>query len=82
MPHQRNPHPFDRLCHSRVLTKTQEMELLQYRDGLNPAQIGRDIDHLQRRLAALAAEKTRVLETAAALKLPDTNAGVELRDAG
>src|SRR6201987_2386487 len=43
--------PLDRLLAAGVLSPAQESELLAYRDGLNPAAIGRQIADLQKRLS-------------------------------
>lgn len=44
-----------------MLAPAQAAELLAYRDGLNAAQIGSDIAHLQGLLLKLAKDKTEQL---------------------
>ena len=53
--------PLDRLLRAKVLSTTQECELLAYRDRLDPLDIARRIGDLQTRLIVLAREKTEQL---------------------
>ena|SRR2546429_2015825 len=72
--------PLDRLLAARVLSPTQESELLAYREGLNPAAIARQIADLQNRLLALAKEKTEQLYLAAIpTALPDIAKGIRIK---
>jgi len=50
--------PLQRLLAADVLSPAQQADLIAYRDGLNPAQIGRQIADLQNRLLILAKDKT------------------------
>ncbi len=49
--------PLQRLLAADVLSPAQQADLIAYRDGLNPAQIGRQIADLQNRLLILARTK-------------------------
>lgn len=69
--------PLDRLIRSGVLSKEQIAELRAYRDTLNPAQLGRDIDRIQQQLTGMAAAKTRRLEAIEAAKKPDPTTGIK-----
>ncbi|HTY32148.1 DDE-type integrase/transposase/recombinase, partial [Mycobacterium sp.] len=53
--------PLERLLAAGVLSPAQQADLIAYRDGLNPAKIGRQIADLQNRLLTLAKEKTEQL---------------------
>lgn len=73
--------PLDRLLASRVLSPTQESDLLAYRDSLNPAAIGRQIADLQANLLRLAKDKTEQLYLAAIpTALPDVKAGIRIKN--
>jgi len=72
--------PLARLLRAGVLSRTQERELLEYRDSLNPAHLERQIQQLSARLARLAAAPTDELRRN--LKQPGPPAvttGVKLR---
>lgn len=49
--------PLDRLLAAGVLSSAQQSELTGYRDGLNPAQIAREIFDLHNSLLAMATDK-------------------------
>ena len=58
----------------------QQAELIAYRDGLNPAQIGRSIGDLQNRLLLLAKDKTEQLYLASfPSALPDVRKGIRIK---
>ena len=72
--------PFDRLCNAGVLSPAQTAQLSTYREGLNPAKIGRQIADLQNRLLVLAKEKTEQLYLATIpSQLPDVRKGVRVK---
>lgn len=73
--------PFARLLDAGVLSPVQERELRDYRDALNPAELGRRIQSLQDRLAAIAKRPTLDLEASLVTPPPDTSRGVKLRPA-
>ena len=64
-----------------MLSPVQERELRDYRDALNPAELGRRIQSLQDRLAAIAKRPTLDLEASLVTPPPDTSRGVKLRPA-
>lgn len=71
--------PLDRLLDADVLSPTQQAELIAYRDGLNPAQIGRAIGDLQNRLLLLAKDKTEQLYLASfPSALPEVRKGIRI----
>ena len=68
--------PLERLLTANVLAPAQAAELVAYRDGLNPAQIARDIAHHQAVLLKLAKDKTEQLYLATIPSaLPDVRKG-------
>ena len=72
--------PLDRLIAAGTLGKTQERDLLAYRDSLNPAAIAREIADLQAVLIKLAAEKTDQLYLASfPTALPDLCRGIRIK---
>lgn len=72
--------PLDRLLAARVLSPAQEAELIAYREGLNPARIGREIAELQTRLLLLAKDKTEQLYLATIpAALPDIHKGIRIK---
>ncbi|MGH3926233.1 MAG: DDE-type integrase/transposase/recombinase, partial [Pseudonocardiaceae bacterium] len=69
--------PLDRLLEARVLSPAQADELVTYRESLNPASIGREIDDLQAVLLKLAKDKTEQLYLASfPTALPDLRSGI------
>jgi len=73
--------PADRLLAAGVLSPAQEAGLRARRDGLNPAEIARDIQTLQDRLTGLARNTTLDLQTVITTPQPDTSQSVKLRPA-
>lgn len=72
--------PLDRLLAAKVLAKTQEAELLAYRDSLNPAAIARKIADHQTRLLVLAKDKTEQLYLATfPSALPNIRKGIRIK---
>ena len=72
--------PLERLLAARVLSPAQQADLIAYRDGLNPARIGREIADLQNRLLMLAKEKTEQLYLATLpTALPDIRKGIRIK---
>ncbi|WP_016881501.1 MULTISPECIES: integrase catalytic domain-containing protein [unclassified Rhodococcus (in: high G+C Gram-positive bacteria)] len=72
--------PLDRLLAARVLTSTQQVELVAYRDSLNPAAIGRQIADLQAVLLKLAKDKTEQLYLdSIPTALPDVRKGIRIK---
>jgi hypothetical protein len=72
--------PLQRLLAAGVLSAAQQAELIAHRDGLNPAQIGRDIADLQNRLLLLAKEKTEQLYLSSfPSALPDIRKGIRTK---
>lgn len=72
--------PLDRLLAAGVLSPAQEADLLAYRDSLNPARIGRQIQDLQKVLLKLAKDKTDQLYLAAVpTQLPDVRRGIRVQ---
>lgn len=70
--------PYQRLLQAGVLSPAQQAELAQYKDTLSPVAIADQIDAIQARLIALAAQKTRELERQALRDLPDPR-GIKIR---
>ena len=69
--------PLQRLLAADVLSAAQQADLVAYRDGLNPAKIGREIADLQNRLLLLAKEKTEQLYLSSLpTALPDIRKGI------
>ena len=69
--------PLDRLLAADTLSPAQQAELIAYRDGLNPAEIGRRIADLHNRLLLLAKEKTEQLcLSSLPTALPDIRKGI------
>jgi len=74
--------PLQRLLAAGVLSPAQQVELIAYRDSLNPAKIGREIANLQTRLLGLAKEKTEQLYLASIpTALPDVRKGIRTQPA-
>jgi Integrase core domain len=72
--------PLQRLLAAKVLSPAQQADLIAYRDGLNPAKIGREIADLQNRLLALAKEKTEQLYLSTIPSaLPDIRKGIRTK---
>ena len=72
--------PLDRLLAAKVLAPSQEAELLDYRDSLNPAAIAREIADLQTRMLVLAKDKTEQLYLASfPSALPDIRKGIRIK---
>lgn len=72
--------PLDRLLAAKVLSPAQTIELIAYRDTLNPAKIAREIADLQARLLLLAKEKTEQLYLASLpADAPDITKGVRVK---
>jgi transposase InsO family protein len=72
--------PLQRLLAAGVLSPAQQADLIAYRDGLNPAKIGREIADLQNRLLILAKEKTEQLYLASIpTALPDIRKGIRTK---
>lgn len=72
--------PLDRLLAARVLTSAQQVELVAYRDSLNPAAIGRRIADLQAVLLELAKDKTEQLYLdSIPTALPDVRKGIRIK---
>jgi len=72
--------PLDRLLSAKVLSPTQEADLLAYRASLNPAAIGREIADLQAVLLKLAKHKTEQLYLASIpTALPDIRRGIRIK---
>jgi hypothetical protein len=71
--------PLDRLLGVNVLAPTQTLDLIAYRDSLNPAAIGRQIADLQTVLLKLAKDKTEQLYLASfPTALPDVRKGIRI----
>jgi Integrase core domain len=69
--------PLQRLLAADVLSPAQQADLIAYRGGLNPAQIGRQIADLQNRLLILAKDKTEQLYLSSIpTALPDIRKGI------
>ncbi|MFC9769360.1 hypothetical protein [Rhodococcus jostii] len=63
-----------------MLTSTQQVELVAYRDSLNPAAIGRQIADLQAVLLKLAEDKTEQLYLdSIPTALPDVRKGIRIK---
>jgi transposase InsO family protein len=73
--------PIDRLLAAGVLSASQQAELRQRRDCLNPAELARRIQSLQDRLTGLARDTTLNLQAALEKPVPDTDQGIRLRHA-
>ena len=72
--------PLERLLAAKVLSPTQEAELVAYRDRLNPAKLAREIADLQTRLLVLAKAKTEQLYLASLpTALPDVRKGIRIK---
>ena len=72
--------PLQRLLAAGVLSAAQQADLIAYRDGLNPAKIGREIADLQKRLLLLAKEKTEQLYLSSLpIALPDIRKGIRTK---
>src|ERR1700739_2225392 len=72
--------PLERLLGAGTLSPAQQAELVDYRDSLNPAKIGRQIAALQNRLLLLAKEKTEQLSLASIpTALPDIRKGIRTK---
>ena len=72
--------PLDRLLDAKVLSPTQEADLLAYRASLNPAAIAREIADLQAVLLKLAKHKTEQLYLAGIpTALPDIRGGIRIK---
>jgi transposase InsO family protein len=72
--------PLERLLAAGVLSAAQQADLIAYRDGLNPAKIGREIADLQNRLLLLAREKTEQLYLSnLPIALPDIRKGIRTK---
>lgn len=72
--------PLERLLAAGVLSPAQQADLIAYRDGLNPAKIGREIADLQNRLLILAKEKTEQLYLSTIPSaLPDIHKGIRTK---
>ena len=72
--------PLERLLAAKVLSPTQEAELIAYRDSLNPAAIARQIADLQALLLKLAKDKTEQFYLASIpSELPDVRKGVRVK---
>lgn len=72
--------PLQRLLAAKVLSATQESELVAYRDHLNPADLGRRIADLQARLLVLAKDKTDQLYLASfPSALPNVRRGIRVQ---
>ena len=72
--------PLDRLLAAQVLSPAQEVDLVAYRDGLNPAAIARQIADLQTVLLTLAKDKTEQLYLASfPTALPDIRKGIRIK---
>jgi transposase InsO family protein len=72
--------PLERLLAAGVLSPAQQADLIAYRDGLNPAKIGREIADLQNRLLTLAKEKTEQLYLSTIPSaLPDIRKGIRTK---
>lgn len=74
--------PLDRLLGAGVLAPAQAVELVAYRDNLNPAAIGREIADLQGVLLKLAKDKTEQLYLSTfPSALPDVRSGIRINNA-
>lgn len=73
--------PIDRLLAAGVLSPTQQAELRQRRDRLNPAELARRIQSIQDRLTGLARDTALNMQAALEEPMPDTGRGVRLRHA-
>ena len=72
--------PLQRLLAAGTLNPAQQAELVDYRDSLNPAKIGRQIADLQAVLLRLAKDKTEQLYLASIpCALPDVHKGIRTR---
>jgi hypothetical protein len=72
--------PLQRLLAAKILSATQENELLAYRDHLNPADLARRIVDLQARLLVLAKDKTEQLYLASfPSALPNLRRGIHVQ---
>jgi transposase InsO family protein len=72
--------PLDRLLAANVLAPSQTIELVAYRDSLNPAAVGRQIADLQAVLLKLAKDKTEQLYLASIpTALPDVRKGIRIK---
>jgi hypothetical protein len=72
--------PLDRLLAAGVLAPRQIIELMAYRESLNPAAIGREIADLQAVLLKLAKDKTEQLYLASfPTALPDVSRGIRIK---
>jgi hypothetical protein len=64
-----------------VLSPAQQADLIAYRNGLNPAKIGREIADLQAGLLRLAKDKTEQLYLSSIpAALPDVKAGIRVKN--
>jgi hypothetical protein len=73
--------PFDRLLAAGVLSADQKVQLVAYRDSLNPADLARRIQTLQDQLTGLARDPTLALQAAAAKPSPAISREVKIRPA-
>ncbi len=71
--------PLTRLLQAGTVSPAQARELIERRDGINPAQLARDIQQLQDQLTGLARDATLNLAAATTKPLPNTSRGVKLR---
>lgn len=71
--------PLTRLLQAGTVSPAQARELIERRDGINPAQLARDIQQLQDQLTGLARDTTLNLTAATTKPLPNTSRGVKLR---
>lgn len=79
--HDKPKTPLDRLLDAKILSRAQRAELITHRNGLNPAQLARDIQSIQDRLTGLARDATLRLEASITKPLPDTDHHVRLKTA-
>ena len=74
--------PLERLLDAGVLSTSQEAQLREYRDSLNPADLARRIQTLQDRLTGHARDATLALQQTTRAPAIDTAQGVKIRPAG
>lgn len=74
--------PVDRLLGAGVLSRAQRAQLLTHRDGLNPAELARQIQSIQDRLTGHAKGRTLDLQAALATSQPDATTGIRLHKTG
>lgn len=65
-----------------VLSRAQRAQLLTHRDGLNPAELARQIQSIQDRLTGHAKGRTLDLQAALATSQPDATTGIRLHKTG